>query len=51
MHISANFGRVQERLVADVVFLPDEGSERAQPVGASGLARLDFNVEVALEVG
>jgi hypothetical protein len=48
---SADLGRAQERLVAEVVVLADEGLEGAQAVGVSGLARIDFDLEVALEVG
>ena len=49
--VLADLGGVQEGLVAEVAVLADEGLERAQPVGVSGLARFDFDVEVALEVG
>ena len=49
--LSANSGRTLERLVAEVVVLSDESFERAKPVGVPGLARFDFNVEVAFEVG
>jgi hypothetical protein len=48
---SADLGRVQESLVAEVVVLADEGLERAQAVGVPRLARLDFDLEVATEVG
>lgn len=48
---SADLGRAQERLVAEVVILAYEGLEGTQAVGVSGLARIDFDLEVALEVG
>src|SRR6202041_979087 len=48
---SADRGRVDEGLVAEMVVLPDEGLEGAEPVGIAGRAGLDLDVEVAPQVG